>query len=67
MFRIVQVGANGIDNGRLWFDQKRVPRDNLLDKFGQVMPDGTYQSPIKSNEARFTRMIGALGKSNREF
>src|SRR5205085_11626979 len=25
-------GLNGVDNGRLWFDQVRVPREALLDR-----------------------------------
>lgn len=25
-------GLNGVDNGQLWFDNVRVPRDALLDK-----------------------------------
>ncbi len=29
-------GLNGVDNGRLWFDDVRVPRDALLDRYGQV-------------------------------
>jgi alkylation response protein AidB-like acyl-CoA dehydrogenase len=36
-------GLNGVDNGQLWFSSVRVPRDSLLDKFGTVAPDGTYQ------------------------
>src|SRR5207244_12873841 len=33
-------GLNGVDNGRHWFDQVRVPRDALLDRFGTVARDG---------------------------
>jgi alkylation response protein AidB-like acyl-CoA dehydrogenase len=29
-------GLNGVDNGQLWFDSLRVPRDALLDAYGQV-------------------------------
>ena len=29
-------GLNGVDNGRLWFDDVRVPRDALLDRYGAV-------------------------------
>src|SRR5699024_7812093 len=41
-------GLNGIDNGRLAFDHVRVPRTNLLNRYGDVAPDGTYTSPIES-------------------
>jgi alkylation response protein AidB-like acyl-CoA dehydrogenase len=27
-----KMGLNGVDNGRLWFNGVRVPRDNLLNK-----------------------------------
>src|SRR3954464_13942960 len=31
-----KLGLNGVDNGRIWFDHVRVPRENLLDKYAQV-------------------------------
>ena len=30
------MGLNGVDNGQLWFDHVRVPRDALLDAFASV-------------------------------
>jgi acyl-CoA oxidase len=53
-------GLNGVDNGRLWFDGVRVPREALLDRYGQVAVDGTYSSPIESRSRRFFTMLGAL-------
>jgi acyl-CoA oxidase len=53
-------GLNGVDNGRLWFDDVRVPREALLDRYGSVAPDGTYSSPIESRSQRFFTMLGAL-------
>ncbi|WP_221585032.1 acyl-CoA dehydrogenase [Microbacterium sp. G2-8] len=53
-------GLNGIDNGRLAFDHVRVPRENLLNRYGDVAADGTYSSPIKSPGRRFFTMLGAL-------
>ncbi len=53
-------GLNGIDNGSLWFDHVRVPRENLLARYGQVAADGTYTSPIASPGRRFFTMLGAL-------
>ena len=35
-------GLPGVDNGRIMFDHVRVPRVNLLNKYGDVEPDGTY-------------------------
>ncbi|MFD1721260.1 acyl-CoA dehydrogenase [Amnibacterium endophyticum] len=53
-------GLNGIDNGRLHFDGVRVPRENLLNRYGDVAPDGTYSSPIASQGRRFFTMLGTL-------
>ena len=53
-------GLNGIDNGRLAFDQVRIPRTNLLNRYGDVSPDGTYTSPIESPGRRFFTMLGTL-------
>ncbi len=56
----VKGGLNGIDNGRLHFDHVRVPRTNLLNRYGDVAPDGTYSSPIASPGRRFFTMLGTL-------
>ena len=32
-----KLGLNGVDNGRIWFDHVRVPRENLLDRYAQVV------------------------------
>jgi acyl-CoA oxidase len=53
-------GLNGIDNGRLHFTNVRVPRTNLLNRYGDVAADGTYSSPIASPGRRFFTMIGTL-------
>ncbi|MCU1409241.1 MAG: acyl-CoA dehydrogenase [Microbacteriaceae bacterium] len=53
-------GLNGIDNGRLHFDHVRIPRTNLLNRYGDVAPDGTYSSPIASPGRRFFTMLGTL-------
>ena len=53
-------GLNGIDNGRLHFSDVRVPRLNLLNRYGDVAEDGTYSSPIASPGRRFFTMLGTL-------
>jgi acyl-CoA oxidase len=53
-------GLPGVDNGRIMFDHVRVPRVNLLNKYGEVEPDGTYTSPIDNPNRRFFTMIGTL-------
>ena len=56
----VKGGLNGIDNGRLHFTQVRIPRENLLNRYGDVAADGTYSSHIESPGRRFFTMIGTL-------
>jgi len=55
-----KAGLLGVDNGRLTFDHVRVPREMLLDRYGQVAPDGTYSSPIENDTRRFFTMLGTL-------
>ncbi len=55
-----KMGLNGVDNGRLWFDQVRVPLDNLLNKYGDVDDSGQYTSPIGNPSKRFFTTLGAL-------
>ncbi|WP_299090148.1 acyl-CoA dehydrogenase [uncultured Microbacterium sp.] len=56
----VKGGLNGIDNGRLHFDHVRIPRFNLLNRYGDVAADGSYSSEISSPGRRFFTMLGAL-------
>ncbi|OBY30536.1 acyl-CoA dehydrogenase [Mycolicibacter kumamotonensis] len=53
-------GLPGVDNGRIVFDHVRVPRENLLNRYADVEPDGSYRSSIESDGRRFFTMIGTL-------
>ncbi len=55
-----KLGLNGVDNGRIWFNEVRIPRENLLNKFGDVDESGNYTSPIESDSRRFFTMLGTL-------
>ncbi|WP_222267680.1 acyl-CoA dehydrogenase family protein [Modestobacter marinus] len=55
-----KAGLLGVDNGRLTFDHVTVPREMLLDRYGQVAPDGTYTSGIENETRRFFTMLGTL-------
>jgi acyl-CoA oxidase len=55
-----KLGLNGVDNGRIWFDGVRVPRENMLDRYAQVTPEGEYRSAIENPGKRFFTMLGTL-------
>ncbi len=55
-----KMGLNGVDNGRIWFDGVRIPRDHLLNQFADVTEDGTYASAIDNPNRRFFTMLGTL-------
>jgi acyl-CoA oxidase len=55
-----KMGLGGVDNGGIWFDQVRVPRDALLDRYGGVNERGEYSSPIEKPNKRFFTMVGTL-------
>jgi acyl-CoA oxidase len=55
-----KLGLEGVDNGRIWFDEVRVPRDALLNRYGDVGEDGRYTSLIENPNRRFFTMLGTL-------
>ncbi|CAN1224900.1 Acyl-coenzyme A oxidase 2, peroxisomal [Linum perenne] len=55
-----KVGMNGVDNGALRFNSVRIPRDNLLNRFGDVSRDGKYTSSLPTVNKRFAATLGEL-------
>eukprot|EP01126_Amoeba_proteus_P021931 TRINITY_DN2228_c0_g1_i5.p1 TRINITY_DN2228_c0_g1~~TRINITY_DN2228_c0_g1_i5.p1 ORF type:complete len:504 (-),score=81.99 TRINITY_DN2228_c0_g1_i5:79-1590(-) len=55
----VKMGWNWLDHGYLMLSGCRIPRENLLNKYQDVNPDGTYVSGIKTKQ-RFGLTLGAL-------
>jgi acyl-CoA oxidase len=55
-----KMGLNGVDNGMIWFDQVRIPRENLLNRYADVDEQGRYTSPIENPSRRFFTMLGNL-------
>ena len=55
-----KLGLNGVDNGKIWFNQVKVPRANLLNKYGDITNEGAYTSSIKNPNKRFFTMLGTL-------
>jgi acyl-CoA oxidase len=55
-----KIGLNGVDNGRIWFDEVRIPRENLLNRYADVTETGVYESAIENPDRRFFTMLGTL-------
>lgn len=55
-----KIGLNGVDNGRIWFDGTRIPRENLLNRYADVSETGVYSSEIDNPDRRFFTMLGTL-------
>ncbi len=55
-----KMGLNGVDNGRLWFEDVVVPEDALLGRFAQMDAQGRYESAIENPNRRFFTMLGTL-------
>ena len=45
-----KIGLNGIDNAKISFDNVRVPRENLLNRYSDVDKDGNYTTEIKGGK-----------------
>ncbi|KAJ0244946.1 Acyl-CoA oxidase/dehydrogenase [Hirschfeldia incana] len=55
-----KIGLNGVDNGRIWFDNLRIPRENILNSVADVSSDGQYVSAIKNPDQRFGAFLAPL-------
>ena len=55
-----KLGCNGVDNGKLWFDHVKVPREALLDVHSQVDAAGNFKSTIPNRRERFIRVADSL-------
>lgn len=49
----VKMGQNGVDNAALTFDNVRIPRENMLNKYTDVDEQGNFNSKISNLSQRF--------------
>ena len=58
-----RMGCNGVDNGKLFFDHVRVPRENLLNRYSDVVDSGNrdiLKSEVSAGRARFLAVADRL-------
>ena len=44
-----KMGLNGVDNAKFFFDNVRVPRENLLNLYSDVDEDGSYSTNVEGS------------------
>ncbi|KAI9292564.1 acyl-CoA oxidase [Neoconidiobolus thromboides FSU 785] len=55
-----KIGLDGVDSAVLKFDHVRTPRINLLNRYSDVLPNGTYTSEIVGRRNRFGKVADQL-------
>ena len=55
-----KMECNGVDNGKLWFSQVRVPVGNLLNRYSDISPEGQFVSEVRGKRERFLKVANRL-------
>ncbi|CAG8474108.1 3469_t:CDS:10 [Diversispora eburnea] len=56
----VKFECNGVDNGKLWFKNVRVPVINLLNRYSDIDANNNFTSVIESRRGRFLKVANQL-------
>ncbi|CAG8473809.1 42679_t:CDS:10 [Gigaspora margarita] len=56
----VKFECNGVDNGKLWFKNVRVPVENLLNRYSNIDENNNYTSVVKKTRDRFLKVANQL-------
>jgi acyl-CoA oxidase len=56
----IKFGVNGVDNAILKFNNVRIPRVNMMNKYNDVDRTGTFRSETKNIGSRFFKVTERL-------
>ena len=56
----VKMGQNGVDNGALFFDNVRIPREYMMNKYSDVDAQGNFTSETNHIPSRFFKVTERL-------
>ncbi|RIA89804.1 acyl-CoA dehydrogenase/oxidase [Glomus cerebriforme] len=56
----VKFECNGVDNGKLWFKNVRVPVQNLLNRYSDIDENNKFSSVVKNRRERFLKVADQL-------
>jgi len=55
-----KLGANGVDNAALKYNKVRIPRENMMNRYADVTPEGEFKSDVKLIPQRFFKVTERL-------
>lgn len=56
----VKFGLNGVDNAALKYNQVSIPRENMMNRYADVTPEGEFKSEVKGIQQRFFKVTERL-------
>jgi acyl-CoA oxidase len=56
----IKMGLNGVDNGALFFENVRIPRVNMMNRYSDVDEKGNFTSETQNIPSRFFKVTERL-------